>query len=178
MSDIVIRKFAEEDIPHKVCWINDVRNNRFLHYELPLQEDKTKTWFKKIQNRTDRYDAIIEYRGKPVGLIGLLSIENGQAEYYIAMGEVAEKRKGIAYSATQTLFHYARFELGLQQLYLYTELENIAAQRLFEKAGFVRQSIVKGHAINRGCPVDCYYYTISLKEHCGEDDSLDRNTSA
>ena len=57
---VSIRKFEEADIPNKVKWINDPRNNVFLHYSLPLEEEKTRIWFEKNRHRIDRYDAIIE----------------------------------------------------------------------------------------------------------------------
>ena len=82
-GNVNIRPFTENDILNKVRWINDCENNKFLHYELPLDEDKTRAWFHKNKDRADRYDAIIEYYRNPVGVIGLLSIVDGRAEYYI-----------------------------------------------------------------------------------------------
>ena len=81
--DVTIRKFEERDIDNKIRWINDDRNNEYLHYDLPLEYDKTLTWFNRIRDRTDRYDAVIEVNGEPVGIIGLLNIDsnNGKAEY-------------------------------------------------------------------------------------------------
>ena len=72
---ITLRKFEEKDIPAKVRWINDPHNNQFLHYDLPLEEEKTRNWFINNKDRTDRYDAVIEADGVPCGLIGLLGID-------------------------------------------------------------------------------------------------------
>ena len=134
---ISLRKFDKRDIPAKVRWINDPANNRFLHYDLPLEEDKTAAWYERIKDLTDRYDAVIEVDGVAVGLIGLLAIDrkNKKAEYYIAMGETAFKGKGIATEASRQLIDYAFSELHLNKIYLYTEVENAAAQRLFEIGG-------------------------------------------
>ena len=38
--NVTIRKFEEKDIANKIKWINDERNNRFLHYDLPLEYEK------------------------------------------------------------------------------------------------------------------------------------------
>ena len=46
-GNVNIRPFTENDILNKVRWINDCENNKFLHYELPLDEDKTRAWFHK-----------------------------------------------------------------------------------------------------------------------------------
>ena len=53
---ITIRKFERSDIANKVKWINDPANNRYLHYDLPLEIEKTEDWFDRNRDRTDRYD--------------------------------------------------------------------------------------------------------------------------
>lgn len=163
---ITIRKFNEADIPNKVKWINDPRNNGFLHYDIPLEEAKTLAWFKKNKDRLDRYDAVIEADGIPCGLIGLLSIDykNCKAEYYISMGEHDYKGKGISTEASRLLLTYAFGALGLNRVYLYTEVENIPAQRLFEKIGFTKEGRACNDLFTRGEFVDRFLYGIHKEE--------------
>lgn len=53
-EDVSIRKFCADDISYKVEWINNNQNNQFLHYDLPLTENKTATWYEKIKTgKTD-----------------------------------------------------------------------------------------------------------------------------
>lgn len=157
---ISIRQFEKRDIPKKVEWINNPENNRYLHYDLPLQADKTELWFDRNRGRTDRYDAVIEADGVPVGLIGLLSIDRkcGKAEYYIAMGESTYKGRGVAKEASRLLLAYGFEGLGLNRIYLYTETGNLAAQRLFERLGFQREGCLRGDVLSRGQLVDRYVY--------------------
>ena len=61
--NVTIRKFEEKDIANKIKWINDERNNRFLHYDLPLEYEKTLDWYNRNKGRSDRFDAVIEYNG-------------------------------------------------------------------------------------------------------------------
>lgn len=161
MSYVSIRKFEEKDIANKVKWINDSQNNQYLHYDIPLNVQKTRNWFTKNKNHSDRYDAIIEYTGIPVGIIGLLGIENGRAEYYITMGEQTYKGKGIAKQASILLLDYAFSVLGLAEVYLYTEVDNIGAQKLFQKCGFTQKRREIKSAMNRGRLVDRFYYCVT-----------------
>lgn len=46
-DDVKLRRFRFEDIPLKIEWINNSENNEFLHYDLPLEYDKTVAWFEK-----------------------------------------------------------------------------------------------------------------------------------
>ena len=62
------------------------------------------------------------------------------------------------------LLEYAFVELDLQEVYLYTEVDNIPAQKLFEKCGFVKYRLDKNSAVNRGKLVDRFYYSITASE--------------
>lgn len=159
---VMVRGFEEWDIANKVRWINDPANNVYLHYDLPLEYEKTLNWFRSIEGRTDRFDGVIEWDGQPVGLIGLLNIDkkNGKAEYYIAMGEASTKGKGVAFRASVWLLRYAFQELGLNRVYLYTEADNHAAQKLFARVGFLCEGLVKNDLFSKGKYVDRFLYGV------------------
>ena len=164
---VTIRKFEASDIPNKVKWINDSRNNTFLHYDLPLEIENTRNWFEKNRHRTDRYDAVIDVDGQPVGLIGLLSIDqkNKKAEYYVTIGEQTFLRKGVANQASKLLLDFAFAELGLNRIYLYTETDNSAAIKSYEKIGFRREGLLKNDLFSKGRFVDRYIYGISKDDY-------------
>lgn len=161
--EITIRPFSKEDIPLKVKWINDPENNRYLHYNVPISIAGTEKWFESHIGDTHRFDATIEADGNPCGTIGLLSIDflNSKAEYYIAMGETELKGKGISTCASRLILEYAFNGLGLNKVYLYTETENIIAQRLFEKVGFKKEGCLKDDLFSHGKFVDRFIYGIT-----------------
>ncbi len=164
--NISLRKFTAADIPDKMRWINDESNNTFLHYELPLEKEKTQRWFEVIKDRADRYDAVIEADGVSVGVIGLLNIDivNLKAEFYITLGEASYKRKGISYIASQQLLKYAFETLGLNKVYLNADADNIAACNLYEKLNFKCEGIFKEDMMHRGKMIDRKRYAILNKE--------------
>jgi diamine N-acetyltransferase len=163
--NIAIRKFQKEDIPYKVKWINDVNNNKYLHYDLPLREDKTLLWFRTLGSRSDRVDYTILYNGEPAGLIGLLDIDykNKKAEYYICLGGDNFSGKGIANKSTDLLINVAYKEYGLNKIYLYTEVNNIRAQKLFEKSGFEKEGLLKNDLFHNGKKIDRYVYGLDVE---------------
>ena len=161
-----LRKFTAADIPNKVRWINDESNNKYLHYELPLEIEKTQRWFDAIVNRTDRYDAVIEVDGVPVGVIGLLNIDslNHKAEYYITLGEASYKRKGISYVASKQLLNYGFEVLGVNKIYLNVDANNISACKLYEKIGFTCEGVFKEDMMHRGELIDRKRYALLKRE--------------
>ena len=166
---VSIRKCEKFDIPNKVKWINNPVNNTYLHYELPLEIEKTENWYDKNKNRADRYDAVIEVDGAAVGLIGLLSIDNNnrKAEYYVTIGEHEYLGKGVASKATKLLLEYAFKQLGLNRVYLFTECENLAAIKSYERVGFKCEGVIKHDIFSKGRFVNRYLYGISKEDFYG-----------
>lgn len=164
-KEITVRLFTEEDVPQKVQWINNPENNQYLHYDIPLSVEKTLGWFHAKDN-TKRLDCTVECGGVSVGLIGLLAIDrfHGKAEFYISMGETAYKRRGIATRASRIVLDYAFRTLGLHKVYLNTDADNVAAHRLFEKVGFVREGYFVDDMIHRGRYIDRIRYAIVNRE--------------
>jgi len=147
-----------------VKWLNDPAVNRFLHYDLPLCEDRTLNWYNRIINDPSRVDFAIDVlEGDQiftVGLIGLLNIDhrNRKAEFYITLGDTAFQGRGIAYHAGRQFIDYSFKRFNLNKIYLYTEEQNEKAQRLFERLGFTREGLLKEDLIYMGRPINRYIY--------------------
>lgn len=158
---ILLRDFTVSDIENKIRWINNPENNAYLHYDIPLEYDKTLNWFEN-KNNDIRCDFVVEYDGVPVGLIGLLNIDrvNRKAEYYICIGETSYKGRGIAKVATRLLIEYGFEELKLNKIYLNVDAENVVACGLYEKSGFVCEGVFKKDLLHRGRLVDRKRYAI------------------
>ena len=158
-EDARIRKCTFEDIPLKIEWINNPENNKFLHYDLPLEYEKTVAWFEKNKENNTRSDMVIEYLGTPVGLVGLLNIDykNLKAEDYIVVGEKGFKGKGIAVKAGTLNAAYAFLQLGINKLYGYVEVENIASIKQVKKRGGIIEGYLSSHIYKNGKFLDCLY---------------------
>ncbi|WP_081652898.1 pyridoxal-phosphate dependent enzyme [Candidatus Stoquefichus massiliensis] len=157
---ILLRRFNEDDIDKKIEWINNPLNNKYLHYSLPLKKENTLRWFANIKDKKDRLDLVIECDGIAVGIIGLLNINQYGAELYITIGERKYLGKGIAKKALLVLKDYAFETLNLSKLILVTEIDNLSAQALFDKVGFIRYGIKKKDVLRDGAYRDRYYYEL------------------
>lgn len=160
-QDLVIRDFSKKDIENKVRWINDPENNLYLHYDLPLEYDKTLNWFLS-KNNQNRCDCIIEYSDNPIGLIGLLNIDrtNLKAEFYICIGENEYKGRGFAKKSSSLLIEYGFNELGLNKIYLNVDSNNVSACRLYNSLGFNCEGEFKQELLHRGSFIDRKRYAI------------------
>lgn len=138
-DSVSIVEFSQEDISSKIIIINNPLNNKFLHYDLPLTFDKTLKWFKNKDN-TKRIDCTIKYNNQICGFCGLLNIDNKnkKAEYYICIDNEFSG-KGIGTKSSKIFLEYAINKYDLNKIYLFTEVDNVNAQHLFEKVGFVKE---------------------------------------
>ena len=163
---VTIRNFQESDVSSKVDIINDKKNNKYLHYDLPLEYEKTLNWFQKIKENTNRLDLTILYDDQVVGFIGLLEIDerNKKAEYYICI-DSSVTGKGIGTISTKLLLEYAFKDLDLNKVYLYTEKDNENAQHLFEKIGFIKEGLLKNDIIYNDRLVSRYAYGICKDDY-------------
>lgn len=151
-DDLRLRKFRFDDISLKIQWINDPNINRYLHFDLPLEYEKTCKWFENIQQRNDRFDGIIEYEGQPIGIIGLLSIDrkNKKAETYVTIGESSARGQGIGVRAGILIAMYAFDFLHLNKIYAMVEDGNTASVSHFLKIGYEREGLLKQDIIYNG----------------------------
>ena len=136
-KDLKLRKFSEEDIPYKVEWVNNPANNKYLQYELPLTIENTQKWYGRVKNDTDRWDATLLYKGKPVGTFGLLNIdrENKTAEDYSLIGDESVKGMGLGTRGGILNLCYAFYDLGLDKVWGIIEVENEASLRRWKRVG-------------------------------------------
>lgn len=164
-NKVRIRQFELNDIDNKIEWINNPENNRYLHYDLPLEKEKTINWFLNKDNST-RDDYTILYDDTPVGVIGLLNIDfnNLKAEYYITLGSIEHKRKGISSQATEILLKIAFEDMNLNKVYLNVDAENKSACTFYEKNNFICEGYFKEDIKHRGRLVDRKRYAIFSKD--------------
>jgi RimJ/RimL family protein N-acetyltransferase len=164
MFEIRIEPITESDIPYKVKWYNDEVITRYLHYEETFTIEKSLEWLKKIRQDPSRYENVIKVRVNDsflsIGIIGLFNIDlkHKKAGFYITIGEQQFQGKGIAKKATVMFLRHCFEKFDLQKIYLYTDLENITAQKLYERVGFKREGILRRELFVKGRFIDrCYY---------------------
>lgn len=146
MHKVYIRPLEIEDASVSFKWRNDSevwsftgsRPDREITYEIELE------WVKKVlKEETSRRFAIIVDETY-VGNIQLTDINKQSAEYHIFIGEKSFWGKGISILATYEILHYAKEEIGLQNVYLSVREDNIYAVKSYIKSFFTKISEENG----------------------------------
>ncbi len=118
---------------------------RFLpRFPDPYREQDARNWIASGRESDSTMDFLIIDAGDGtlLGAVGVRLGETGSIGYWIA----AEARgRGIATQATRLLSRWALAEGGVQRLELTTDPDNVASQRVAEKAGFTREGVLRAH---------------------------------
>ena len=144
----MLRPFTDADVPAIARACADPEVARFIpHIPRPYTEDDARAYVKlttDLQEDGTRLPFAIEEAetGELLGAIDVRLGDEGSIGYWI--GPWARNR-GVATRALTLLSQWAIDEGGVRRLLLMTHPENVASQRVAEKAGFRRIGAMNDH---------------------------------
>ncbi len=160
-GDVVLRPFADDDVPAIVAAVQDPRIKRFnTSIPDPYGERDARAW---LSTHAAGLRAGLELNlaitagGALVGAIGLGNLElaqgRGEVGYWVA---APARGHGYASRALRLLGDWALSEggLALARLQLTTDVENEASQRCAARAGFAREGVLRAYVEHRGARRD------------------------
>jgi UDP-4-amino-4,6-dideoxy-N-acetyl-beta-L-altrosamine N-acetyltransferase len=151
---IYLRPPEREDAPLIAGWLNrpEVRRSLRVHRPMGVAAEE-KFLSERAQTDTD-ITLVIALReaDRPVGVVGLHQIDaaNRHAAFGIAIGEPAEWDKGYGSEALRLLVGYGFDTLNLERVWLDVYENNPRAIRAYERAGFVREGVLRRHVFREG----------------------------
>ena len=147
-NKVYLRGVETTDLKKRVKWINDPSIQRTLNFQFPMSEIKAEKWLNTVASDMTRRDFSIVTReaDEYIGFGGLLSIDVlvRKAELYVAIGDAKYRGKGGYGTDTCVLLtRYGFMELGLNRIYAYFLTFNYASRRMFEKAGWSVEGVLR-----------------------------------
>jgi RimJ/RimL family protein N-acetyltransferase len=161
---VALRMLREDDVPSMVSHCRDPEMQRWTLVPSPYGRNDAYAWIERSRKQwaagesagfaivlegADEYLGGIDVRSGPwpVGEIG-----------YGVRREV--RGRGVATRALRLLSRWALDELGLVRLQLVTDVENVASQRVAERAGFTREGILRQALEVKGRRSDCVMFSL------------------
>lgn len=145
--EIIPKRFCFKDIETRVEWINDIRINHTMFFDLPASVENTENWYNKNINNKSRIDfSFFDNLENLIAMGGFTSIsqEHRNAEFYVMVNPTLQGR-GIGNKVSIWMYNYAFSILDLHKIYLYTNDDNVAAYSIYKKAGFLLEGILREH---------------------------------
>lgn len=160
-----IRKLQKEDLQTRVAWMNNPKVYSSMHFDIPVLMENTVRWFENNQGNDSRVDmAFVNEEGNVVAFGGItgINLALNKGELYVFVSPTAQA-KGLGTEATRLLCEYAFAVLGLNKIYLETNDDNYAAQRVYEKVGFVLEGKKRQEYVRNDGTLGARYYYGLLK---------------
>jgi RimJ/RimL family protein N-acetyltransferase len=162
-EEFVLRPWRMDDVPALVAACNDPEIGRWTRIPFPYTEDDARVFLPSTidawQDGTEASFAIVERESDALlGSIGVTILGEGRAGvgYWIARDA---RSRGLATRALSTVARWAIDELGIERLELVTDPENVVSQTVAERAGFVREGILRGYLPVEGGRRDCVMFS-------------------
>ncbi len=170
-SHVALQPLRLVDVPVMFAWINDREQVLFNAPYRPVSELQHQAWLDAVQQRNDAviFGIRLLESDKLIGTCQLHSISavHRGAELQIRLGEVAARGAGYGTEAVTLLLQFAFRDLNLNRVLLHVFSTNAAAIRVYEKAGFVREGVLRKAAFIDGEYVDVLVMGILREEYAG-----------
>jgi diamine N-acetyltransferase len=167
---VFLRATERADLPLFVRWFNDADVLRNLAMYAPMSDAAEAAWYDRMlaaQGSTDYLFVIcLLDDARPIGTIGLhgLDLQNGNAEFGIAIGAKEEWSKGYGTDALRAICDFGFGELRLERISLYVYAGNDRARRSYEKAGFTHEGTLRRAHFGRGKHIDVNVMSLLREE--------------
>jgi RimJ/RimL family protein N-acetyltransferase len=165
-GEIALRAFTLEDVGWVTEGCRDPEVPRFTSVPHPYEAHHARAWIAGLADERARGEAlqlaVVAARdGAPLGAAGLLRLawahERGEIGYWT--GRWARGR-GAAPRAVRLLARHGFDALGLGRIEVIPYVDNPASQRVAEKAGCIREGVLRSYFLARGVRHDCVMYAL------------------
>jgi RimJ/RimL family protein N-acetyltransferase len=145
-----LRPIEPEDVALLLRWINGSAALPWLQMRLPLTRRQEQAWAARAATDPQMPTFIIQtLRGVDIGTLGL-QLEGSRGVFGIAIHEDRYWSQGYGLDAIQIFVDSAFRVLPLQRIELLVLPDNTRAIRCYERAGFLREGVLRQYIYTRG----------------------------
>ena len=176
-DDVVrLRPFEEGDVPAIVAACQDPEIPRWTAVPSPYTEADARAWLESDEEES--FAVVDRASDELLGSIGVRHLDGGIGEVGYWVKREARGR-GVATRALGLVARWALVDKGLGRFQLRADVANEASQRVAEKAGFVREGVLRSSLVHRGERRDVIMYSLvreDLRGHPGPPPAFERTS--
>jgi ribosomal-protein-alanine N-acetyltransferase len=162
-GEIVLRPWRADDLDGLVAAIDDAEIGRWMpKIPHPYSPEAGAAYLARSAGREGRFAIVTAAGGDLVGGISLAAKQWGRAEigYWVR----AEARgRGLATRALVLVSRWG-FDRGFRRLQLHADVANAASHRVAEKAGFVREGVLRSWIEHGGSERDHVLFSLLRRD--------------
>jgi len=168
-ESILLRPYCEDDAEHLYSAVRESipEVSRWLpwcHENYSLQESREFIAARELASQGDEWYSFAVFEkssGRFVGGVGLNFINRahqfGNLGYWVRTSAAG---RGFATSATRLAARFGFEQLGLRRIEIVAAVNNVASQRVAEKAGAIREGVARQRLLIHGESHDAVLYSL------------------
>ena len=157
-DDVVrLRPFEEGDVPAIAAACQDPEIPRWTAVPSPYTEADARQWLESDEEES--FAVVDKASDELLGSIGVRYFDGGIGEVGYWVKREARGR-GVATRALRLIARWALVDKGLGRFQLRADVANEASQRVAEKAGFVREGVLRSALAFKGERRDVVMYSL------------------
>ena len=157
-DDVVrLRPFEEGDVPAIAAACQDPEIPRWTAVPSPYTEADARQWLESDEEES--FAVVDKASDELLGSIGVRYLDGGIGEVGYWVKREARGR-GVATRALGLIARWALVDKGLGRFQLRADVANEASQRVAEKAGFVREGVLRSALAFKGERRDVVMYSL------------------
>lgn len=157
-DDVVrLRPFEERDVPAIAAACQDPEIPRWTAVPSPYTEADARQWLESDEEES--FAVVDKQSDELLGSIGVRYLDGGIGEVGYWVKREARGR-GVATRALGLVARWALVDRGLGRFQLRADVANEASQRVAEKAGFVREGVLRSGLAFKGERRDVVMYSL------------------
>lgn len=145
---VTLRRFCDDDVPRIVEACTDPDTTRFtLHIPAPYGDEDARAYLARVAECWETRERLAFAIADAVSdvLVGAIDVRLGEIGGIGYWMHPDSRGRGMATQALALLSTWALTEGGVERLELITHPENVASQRVAERAGFMREGVLRSH---------------------------------
>ena len=159
-EDFIIRAIEEKDID----FLYDINTQNFRgdyqEFEFESKLDIRKQYESGMYS-SDKFKMLIAQNDKNIlGIVYISFVRTGLVNIGLVMCE-NERGKNLGVTITKTIVNYLFSYYDIVRIQADTDINNIAAQKVLEKAGFTKEGIMSKYRFHHGKYNDSILYAIT-----------------
>jgi RimJ/RimL family protein N-acetyltransferase len=162
---VALRPWREDEAAEMAAMSRDPDTVRWTSVPEGFSEDDARIWLSLQPGRLRAGDGAafavtVPPDDRPLGAFGV-RVLHGRGIAEVGYDIAAEARgRGLATAALRVVSRWALETLPIARLQLTTHEDNLASQRVAEKAGYTREALLRSWADQRGTRVDLVMWSL------------------
>lgn len=163
LENAKIRQLSKDDLEMVLQWRNHIDIRQWMVNSKPISFQEHSAWFKRNQDRSDRFFFIFEYQQRPCGYVSFVAVPNSfvyEWGFYIE----PNAQQGLGSLLARVALDHAFFKIKADKVFGQVIDFNERSIKFHQKMGFCKEGVLRKHFQDERGVFDIHQFGLLKKE--------------